>query len=265
MVVVEVVAGRFYQMDVRCQLRLIYYLLGFVPVEMAALCVCRAAATFGSTLNEYIAVDELIDDIIQQRRTVAAASFERAHFTTVAPNKRAADDRQHTGSILYRRFTPSQLTVGRLLLQPHQPVTTGLSICLSNQLGWKSGQQAFGCVLRAAAGVGSDRLVDPLPSSVAPRLSGLRRVDNNRVAPVGVANCNLAIHHPVPNAQGSRISRIQPLTTDHCAMIEEENKRSAPAVPSSKLQHVKRFVLEDECARCFGQIDCIVAVENDHK
>ncbi|KRY68942.1 hypothetical protein T4B_4342 [Trichinella pseudospiralis] len=76
--------------------------------------------------NEYIAVDELIDDIIQQRRTVAAASFERAHFTTVAPNKRAADDRQHTGSILYRRFTPSQLTVGRLLLQPHQPVTTGL-------------------------------------------------------------------------------------------------------------------------------------------
>ncbi|KRY68932.1 hypothetical protein T4A_10607 [Trichinella pseudospiralis] len=55
------------------------------------------------------------------------------------------------------------------------------------------------------------------------------------------------------------------VTTDHCAMIEEENKRSAPAVPSSKLQHVKRFVLEDECARCFGQIDCIVAVENDHK
>ncbi|KRX93002.1 hypothetical protein T4E_3860 [Trichinella pseudospiralis] len=38
-------------MDVRCQLRLIYYLLGFVPVEMAALCVCRAAATFGSTLG----------------------------------------------------------------------------------------------------------------------------------------------------------------------------------------------------------------------
>ncbi|XP_003366605.1 conserved hypothetical protein [Trichinella spiralis] len=49
MAVVEVVAGRFYQMDVRCQLRLIYYLLGFVPVEMAALCVCRAAATFGPT------------------------------------------------------------------------------------------------------------------------------------------------------------------------------------------------------------------------
>ncbi|KRY15108.1 hypothetical protein T12_242 [Trichinella patagoniensis] len=49
MAVVEVVAGRFYQMDVRCQLRLIYCLLGFVPVEMAALCVCRAAATFGPT------------------------------------------------------------------------------------------------------------------------------------------------------------------------------------------------------------------------
>ncbi|KRZ75981.1 hypothetical protein T10_6366 [Trichinella papuae] len=77
--------------------------------------------------NEYIAADELIDDIIQQRRTVAAASFERAHFTTVAPNKRAAAaDRQHTGSKLCQRFTPSQLTVGRLLLQPHQPVTTGL-------------------------------------------------------------------------------------------------------------------------------------------
>ncbi|KRZ10190.1 hypothetical protein T11_4975 [Trichinella zimbabwensis] len=80
--------------------------------------------------NEYIAADELIDDIIQQRRTVAAASFERAHFTTVAPNKRAAAaaDRQHTGSKLCQRFTPSQLTVGRLLLQPHQPVTTGLSM-----------------------------------------------------------------------------------------------------------------------------------------
>ncbi|KRZ10155.1 hypothetical protein T11_17521 [Trichinella zimbabwensis] len=54
------------------------------------------------------------------------------------------------------------------------------------------------------------------------------------------------------------------VTTDHCAMMEELNKRSAPAVPSSKLQHVK-LLLEDECARCFGQIDCTVAVENDHK
>ncbi|KRZ10148.1 hypothetical protein T11_8658 [Trichinella zimbabwensis] len=43
-------------MDVRCQLHLIYYLLGFVPVEMAALCICRAAATFGPTLKEKVYV-----------------------------------------------------------------------------------------------------------------------------------------------------------------------------------------------------------------
>ncbi|KRZ55350.1 hypothetical protein T02_13619 [Trichinella nativa] len=48
----------------------------------------------------------------------------------------------------------------------------------------------------------------------------------------------------------SFITTIPSVTTGRCAMMEEENKRSAPAVPSSKLEHVK--LLEDECARCFG-------------
>ncbi|KRX16486.1 hypothetical protein T07_3112 [Trichinella nelsoni] len=141
MAVVEVVAGRFYQMDVRCQLRLIYYLLGFVPVEMAALCVCRAAATFGPTSwrRHPLNLGRFYD------HTNGPPPTDQHRFRTFQAIHTATD----------RRSSPFTTTP-----TGHDGAPFA---CRTNWVG-KVGNNKRWVVLQAAAGVVSDRSVDPLPA-----------------------------------------------------------------------------------------------------
>ncbi|KAL1236958.1 DNA-binding protein [Trichinella spiralis] len=127
---------------------------------MAALCVCRAAATFGPTsvlflcsnlcmlspfpmTNVYTISKREFENFVAcfsiELKTCWPLERHKCRFFNPPPppppfisaaavdftTKQTARRRPtNTGSELSKRFTP-QLTVGRHLLQPHQPVTTG--------------------------------------------------------------------------------------------------------------------------------------------